>query len=101
MKASEVSRKLKLLGHVVRADNDDPMRQVTFKSGCVKELNVGKRRVGKPKLDWIIQGKVQVWKKFCSEIDQSHTRNPEKRRKHKGKLNRNIKLIEWAMDKKY
>ena len=71
---------MKLLGHVVRAENDDPMRQVMFKSGRVEELNVVKRRVGKPKLDWVRQGKIQVWKKFRAEIDQSHTRNPEKRK---------------------
>ena len=26
-----VKRKMKLLGHVIRADNEDPLRQVTFK----------------------------------------------------------------------
>ena len=58
-----LSRKMKLLGHVVRAGNEDPMRQVTFEEGCVKEPKVGTRRVGKPKLDWVRQGKIQVWKK--------------------------------------
>ena len=96
-----LGRKMKLLGHVVRAGNDDPMRQVTFKEGCVKELKVGTRRVGKPKLDWIRQGKIKAWKKFRSEIDQSHSRNPDKRKKYKGKLEQDISIIEWAMDKKY
>ena len=96
-----LSRKMKLLGHVVRAEDDHPMRQVTFKSGRVEELNVGKRRMGKPKLDWVRQGKIQVWKEFRAEIDQSHTRNPEKRRKHKGNLSQDINLITWAMDKKH
>ena len=54
---------MKLLGHVVRAENNDPMRQVMFRSGRVEELHVGKRRVGKPKLDWVRQGKIQVWEK--------------------------------------
>ena len=50
-----LSRKMKLRGYVFRAGNEDPMRPVSFKSGCVKELEVGTRRVGKPKLDWIRQ----------------------------------------------
>ena len=58
-----ISRKIKLLGHVIRAGNEDPMRQVTFKKGCIKELKVGTRRVGKPKLVRAGQGKNQVWKK--------------------------------------
>ena len=57
-----MKRKMSLLGHVIRAGSEDPMRQVTFKEGCVKELRAGMRRVGKPKLDWVRQGKVQVWK---------------------------------------
>ena len=57
-----LSRKMKLLGHVIRTGNEDPMRQVTFKEGCIKELKVGTMRVGKPKLDWLRQGKSQVWK---------------------------------------
>ena len=92
---------MKLLGRVIRAENEDPMRQVTFKEGCVKELKVGRRRVGKPKLDWVRGDKIQMWKKFRSEIDQSHRRNPERRRKSKGKLEQYIRIIEWAMDKKY
>ena len=44
-------RKLKLLGHVIRADNEGPMRNVALKQGSVKDKNVGKRRVGTPRLD--------------------------------------------------
>ena len=92
---------MKLLGHVIRTGNDDPMRQVIFKEGCVKELKVGTRRVGKPKLDWVRQDKIQVWKKFRSEIDRSESRNPDKRRTYKGKLEQDISIIGWALDKKF
>ena len=57
--------------------------------------------MGKPKLDWIRQGQIKVWKKFRSEIDQSPRRNPDKRRKYNRKLEQDISIIEWAMDKKY
>ena len=83
----------------MRADNEDPMRQVTFKSGKVQELHVCKRRVGKPKLDWVHEGKVQAWKQFRSEINQSQSNNPGKKRKYKG--SQDCHLITRALDKKY
>ena len=50
---SKAYRKIKpgLLGHVIRADNADPMRQVSLKQGSIKDKEVGTRKVGKPKLD--------------------------------------------------
>ena len=50
-------RKLKLLGHVIRADNPDPMSQVALRESSIKGKEVGKQRVGKPKLDCIREGK--------------------------------------------
>ena len=46
-------RRLTLLGHVIRAPTDDPMRAITFNTGTVDTLNVGRRRVGRPNLNWI------------------------------------------------
>ena len=51
------NRKLKFLGHVIRADDSDPMKQVALRDGSIKGTKIGKRRVGKPKLDWIQEGK--------------------------------------------
>ena len=56
------NRKLKLLAHIIRADNEDPMRQVALKQGSIKDKNVGKRRVGKSKLDWVHEGRTSAWK---------------------------------------
>ena len=53
-------RKLKLLGHVIRADNADPMRQVALKQRSIKNKQVGERKVGKPKLDWIQERKKRL-----------------------------------------
>ena len=65
--ATYVERKMKLLGHVVRADNKDPMRQVTFEKGNVTERTVGKRRVGKPKLKWTKTTMQEAWNKKSIE----------------------------------
>ena len=38
---------MSLLGHAIRADNTDPMRQVAMENDTIKARKVGKRRVGK------------------------------------------------------
>ena len=64
-------KKLELLGHVITADNADPMRQVALKQGSIKDKKVVNRRMGKPKLDWVQEGRKSAWKTFRCEIDQS------------------------------
>jgi hypothetical protein len=46
------ARKLKLLGHVIRTGEGDPMRQVTFQDGTIQDKWSTTRRVGRPKHQW-------------------------------------------------
>ena len=55
-------RKLKLLGHIIRADQTDPIRQVTFENESVRPRFKGYRRVGKPRLNWTKNNIQKVWK---------------------------------------
>ena len=87
-------RKLKLLGHAIRADNADLMRQVAFMQGSVNDKQVGKRRVGEPRLDWV-QERKNAWKTSTGEIDQADRRTPdETRRIHKAKFNQETNIME-------
>ena len=43
--------KMKVLGHVLRSPQEDPMRTVTVKRKC-KFITPKKRRVGRPRLHW-------------------------------------------------
>ena len=52
-------RKTKLLGHIIRADNSDPMRKVTFAENSIEEWAFNKRRTGRPKDQWIEETKKQ------------------------------------------
>ena len=45
-------RQTKLLGHVIRADNHDPMRKVTFRPNSIRNWRTPLRRVGRPKEQW-------------------------------------------------
>ena len=42
----------KVLGHIIRADADDPMRQVTFKNRSIELYLPSKRRIGRPTKKW-------------------------------------------------
>ena len=45
-------QKKKLLGHVLKAEDSDPLRQVSFKPGTAREIEAEKRRVGNPRISW-------------------------------------------------
>ncbi len=54
----------KLLGHVIRSNDDNPIRQTTLLDGSAKEIPSGKRRVGKPRKDWLNETKKYVFQKI-------------------------------------
>ena len=86
-------RKLKLLGHVIRADSDDPLSQVSLKPGAATLKKVGKRKVWKPKQDWLQEGMKQTWKTFRHEIDQTGCRNPDKSGKYRDKFEQHLHIL--------
>ena len=55
-------RKIKLMGHIIRASNSDPLRSVTFQPDTITPIPLdSKRRVGRPKIDWIEETKKEIW----------------------------------------
>ena len=55
------TRKASLLGHILRTDNEDPLRQVSFQPNTAYRVEYGKKRIGKPKQNWIHQAKKHVY----------------------------------------
>ena len=47
---------------MIRADNADPMRKVTFSPSTIEEWGYAHRRVGRPKDQWLYETKKLVWK---------------------------------------
>ena len=45
-------KKIKLLGHCIRAENDDPMRQPFLRQDSTMYKNTFTRRVGHPRNKW-------------------------------------------------
>ena len=54
-------QKAKLLGHIARCPDEDPLRQISFKPKTVQRVEYGKKRVGKPRQNWIHQAKKYVY----------------------------------------
>jgi hypothetical protein len=94
-------RKVKLLGHVIRADTDDPMRKVTFQPETIQEWGTSHRRVGRPKEQWLQGAKKQARKK-CRHMEdrQGHTK-PDKRTKYKGKPLQEAYIHTWAEERQF
>ena len=49
------NNKTTLLGHILRAQHDDPMREVLFEPGTLRPRIEHCRRVGKPRTQWLIE----------------------------------------------
>ena len=53
--------KLALLGHIIRTNTNDPLRQVIFEKDTLHPREIFKRRSGKPRLDWTINTLTLAW----------------------------------------
>ena len=42
-----------LLGHIIRTDDNDPLKQVTFSNDDLNPLTPAVRRTGRPRQKWI------------------------------------------------
>ena len=47
------NQKLKLFGHILRANHKDPLRQVLFSYSSFSPKNFPMKRIGRPRLDWL------------------------------------------------
>ena len=54
-------RRRALLLHVIRSPPEDPMRRCTFLENTTLPLEPAKKRVGRPRLHWTIQGLRALW----------------------------------------
>ena len=57
-------RKVKLLGHIIRSHRYDPLRQVLYEKGTLMPRIEHKRRVGKPRANWLIETYNDAYRKL-------------------------------------
>ena len=72
-------RKAQLLGHMLRAEDEDPFRQVTFQTNTAYRVQYGKKRIGKPKQNWIHQAKKRACVDKLHLFSYGETRNQDDR----------------------
>ena len=54
-------RRVKFLGHILRANSEDPLRKITFYHNSARPLEPTKRRVGGPKKHWTWETLSLAW----------------------------------------
>jgi hypothetical protein len=72
-------RKAKLLGHILRTDNADPLRQITFQDGTAYSKDYGKKRVGKPRQNWIHQTKKYIYEDVLQFVSYGEAKEEDDR----------------------
>ena len=87
-------RRLKLLGHVIRAKEEDPMKEVTFNPNTMEIKAVGFKRVGRPKTHWIHTVMKEAWE----EIKHAH---PEELQDYDDLLRQKEIIKQTAHDRRY
>ena len=55
-------RNIALLGHLIRTNEEDPMRRVTFRDDGVRILEAGARSVGGPRAKWPEETVQDTWR---------------------------------------
>ena len=54
-------RQAKLLGHILRSSDADPLRQASFTPSSASRIDYGKKRVGRPRQNWVMFSKNYVY----------------------------------------
>ena len=69
-----LKRKIQLLGHIIRAGPQDPMRQVLFLPNSLIPRTEHARRVGKPRAHWLIETYADAYRE-SGHVDQFDINN--------------------------
>ena len=94
-------RKIKLMGHIIRADNNDPMRKVTFAENTIQEWAFDKRRIGRPRDQWTEATKKAIWKKCRHMEDRQGHQKQNKKTKYRQKPIQDAYIHTWAEERQY
>ena len=54
-------KRIKFIGHLLRANNRDPTRAITFQPNSAKPAIIHKRRVGGPRQNWTWESLKMIW----------------------------------------
>lgn len=61
-----MKQRVKLLAHIIRTDPEDPIKLISFKPNSIEHNVPDKRRVGRPKLNWIFETKKYIFENYIA-----------------------------------
>ena len=61
-----MQRRAKLLGHILRSSNTDPLRQVSCEPNTANRVDYGRKRVGKPRQNWLHHTKKYIYENILN-----------------------------------
>ena len=61
------------MGHILRSNNSDPMRQISFLPDSAQRTDYGIKRVGKPRQNWLHHKKKYVYENVLGHYEYSET----------------------------
>ena len=56
-----IDRRIRLAGHILRSNDNDPLRRVSYEPNSAVTFDVGKRRVGGPRQQWTQYSNKYAW----------------------------------------
>ena len=74
-----MNRRVKLLGHILRSNGNDPMRQISFLPDSAHRVEYGTKRVGKPRQNWLHHTKKYVYENILGHYDYGETHMNDQR----------------------
>ena len=74
-----MNRRVKLLGHILRSNGNDPMRQISFLPDSAHRVEYGTKRVGKPRQNWLHHTKKYVYENILGHYDYGETQMNDQR----------------------
>ena len=74
-----MNRRVKLLGHILRSNGNDPMRQISFLPDSAHKVEYGTKRVGKPRQNWLHHTKKYVYENILGHYDYGETHMNDQR----------------------
>ena len=63
------NKREKLATHIMRTQADDPLRQLTYQPNTATRADIGRRRIGGPRQNWIQHTNKHIWKEFMQKTD--------------------------------
>jgi hypothetical protein len=67
------NRRAKLAAHVIRAPEEDLMRQISYEPHTAQKQIIGKRRIGGPRQDWIKETNKYIYEEKMNKYNYTAT----------------------------